>query len=493
MMRPLGCLLTSPLQQPTTGALVPSDFPAMHRAYSSSTASTSGPSQFPTPRFRLAVLRQSPLQRFCCAPSQRGQKRRSTTPCQAVAQQQEQQRQPSQQHEPGNQQGQAQAQRQCTYDVVSFGNLCVDVVLSVPQLPPSDKEQRWQLLQQLQASPPDSSTKEVGGACNFMIAAARLGMQVGCVGQVADDAYGTFLRDVMKAEGVDSIQPVLAADQELQQTLLCFVLVGPDGGHAFCSAYDFGPWPLLGGEQDIPHAVHAMLRDTRAVYLNGFVFDELEPELVAAVARAARAAGAAVFFDPGPRCWTLLEGRRRAALDELLSLSDVVLMTEEEAAAVTGCGEAHASARWVLERPGTATEWCVVKKGGEGAVLCTRVDRCTTFTAEAYKVDVRDTVGCGDSFAAAVVMGYTKGHSVPTVMALANAVGAATAMGNGAGRNVASVDDVAGLLLSSVDANDLDDCVHAAALDVLQNAVPLDVSTKQQRPKAGSNSGSPGQ
>lgn len=47
-------------------------------------------------------------------------------------------------------------------------------------------------------------------------------------------------------------------------------------------------------------------------------------------------------------------------------------------------------------------------------------------------------------------MGY-KSHSVPAVMALANAVGAATAMGAGAGRNVASVDSVRGLLLSSVD------------------------------------------
>lgn len=67
------------------------------------------------------------------------------------------------------------------------------------------------------------------------------------------------------------------------------------------------------------------------------------------------------------------------------------------------------------------------------------------------QVDVRDTVGCGDSFAAAVVLGYLANHSVPTVMALANAVGAATAMGMGAGRNVASVDNVVNLLQASID------------------------------------------
>jgi len=49
------------------------------------------------------------------------------------------------------------------------------------------------------------------------------------------------------------------------------------------------------------------------------------------------------------------------------------------------------------------------------------------------QVDVADTVGCGDSFAAAVVMGYTRKHSIPATLALANAVGGATAMGKGAG------------------------------------------------------------
>ena len=44
-----------------------------------------------------------------------------------------------------------------------------------------------------------------------------------------------------------------------------------------------------------------ILCDTRAVHLNGFVLDELPPELVVAMLSEARQAGAAVFFDPGPR------------------------------------------------------------------------------------------------------------------------------------------------------------------------------------------------
>ncbi len=59
---------------------------------------------------------------------------------------------------------------------------------------------------------------------------------------------------------------------------------------------------------------------------------------------------------------------------------------------------------------------------------------------------VGDTVGCGDSFAAAIVLGYIRGYNIPATMALANAVGAATAMGTGAGTNVASAQTVLHLL-----------------------------------------------
>lgn len=64
-------------------------------------------------------------------------------------------------------------------------------------------------------------------------------------------------------------------------------------------------------------------------------------------------------------------------------------------------------------------------------------------------MDVKDTVGCGDSFAAAIALGYIRGLPIVNTLALANAVGAATAMGCGAGRNVAALDDVRNILSSS--------------------------------------------
>lgn len=62
-------------------------------------------------------------------------------------------------------------------------------------------------------------------------------------------------------EGVLHVEP-LTPDSfaaELRDTLLCFVLVGPASAHAFCSRYDFGPWPLLPGVATLPPGVLQVL------------------------------------------------------------------------------------------------------------------------------------------------------------------------------------------------------------------------------------------
>ena len=58
-------------------------------------------------------------------------------------------------------------------------------------------------------------------------------------------------------EGVGHIEALTPGSfaAELRDTLLCFVLVGPAFAHAFCSRYDFGPWPLLPGVAALPPAV----------------------------------------------------------------------------------------------------------------------------------------------------------------------------------------------------------------------------------------------
>lgn len=83
-------------------------------------------------------------------------------------------------------------------DVIALGNICLDIVLPMESLPPADMEERRRMLEELTANPPAQDSWEVGGNCNFMIAAARLGLSVGSVGHVGNDRYGQFVDTVLQ-------------------------------------------------------------------------------------------------------------------------------------------------------------------------------------------------------------------------------------------------------------------------------------------------------
>lgn len=50
---------------------------------------------------------------------------------------------------------------------------------------------------------------------------------------------------------------------------------------------------------------------------------------------------------------------------------------QEEAAAITGTSDPEEAAHAILDRPGAVTQWCVVKLGSQGAVLCSKSPRVT--------------------------------------------------------------------------------------------------------------------
>jgi hypothetical protein len=97
------------------------------------------------------------------------------------------------------------------HDVIGLSNLCVDIVIPVQQLPPPDADARQALLQQLTADPPDEQHWELGGNCNFMIAAARMGMRVGSIGHVGNDMYGRYMDRVLQVIQLASGQGALTA------------------------------------------------------------------------------------------------------------------------------------------------------------------------------------------------------------------------------------------------------------------------------------------
>ncbi|XP_010274153.1 PREDICTED: uncharacterized protein LOC104609523 isoform X2 [Nelumbo nucifera] len=283
-------------------------------------------------------------------------------------------------------------------DVVTLGNLCVDIVLNVPELPPASFDERLAYMEQLSASKPDKRYWEAGGNCNMAIAAARLGLKCLTLGHVGNEIYGHFLLDVLHDEGIgmvglDEDTDSITNSSASYETLICWVLVDPLQRHGFCSRADFSKEPAFSWLSELSGEAKLAIKKSKILFCNGYGFDELSPSLIMSVLDYAMEVGTSIFFDPGPRGKSLSKGtpEQKRALDWFLRTSDVLLLTSDE-------------------------------------------------------VNVIDTVGCGDSFVAAIAFGFL--HDMPTIniLALANAVGAATAMGCGAGRNVATLESVIELI-----------------------------------------------
>ncbi|KAK6940719.1 Carbohydrate kinase PfkB [Dillenia turbinata] len=333
-------------------------------------------------------------------------------------------------------------------DVATLGNLCVDIVLNVPELPPATFDERKAYMEQLSASPPDKRYWEAGGNCNMVIAAARLGLRCITIGHVGDEIYGQFLLDVLHDEEIGFVGMTEYSDLALvgasYETLLCWVLVDPLQRHGFCSRADFHKEPAFSWLSGLSREVKKAIKNSKILFCNGYGFDELSPSLITSAIEYAVEVGTAIFFDPGPRGKTLSAGtpEQKRALGKFLKMSDVLLLTSDEAESLTGIQNPILAGQELL-RNAERTKWVIVKMGSKGSLLITP---SSISCAPAFKVNVVDTVGCGDSFVAAIAFGFL--HNMPNIntLAIANAVGAATAMGCGAGRNVATLKQVTELL-----------------------------------------------
>ncbi|CAM8988014.1 unnamed protein product [Rhodiola kirilowii] len=337
-------------------------------------------------------------------------------------------------------------------DVATLGNLCVDIVLNVPQLPPASMEERKKYMDQLSASPPDKKNWEAGGSCNMAIAASRLGLSCITIGHVGKEIYGNFLVDVLQNEnigmvGMDKDDNVTNNFSASRETLLCWVLVDPSQRHGFCSRADFCQEPAFSWMSGLSPEVEVAIQQSKTIFCNGYGFDDFSPALLTAALNYAVEVGTSIFFDPGPRGRSLSVGSldEQRALDHFLRMSDVLLMTSDEAQSLTGVKDPIRAGKDLL-RNGVRTKWVIIKMGARGSVLITT---SSISCVPAFKVNVCDTVGCGDSFVAAIAYGYIHKLSKINALTLANAVGAATATGSGAGRNVATLEKVLNIMKGS--------------------------------------------
>jgi sugar/nucleoside kinase (ribokinase family) len=303
------------------------------------------------------------------------------------------------------------------YDLIVLGDLVADLIIPIERLPIFPLQHGWA----------QGIFVEPGGAGNVLVAARRLNLATVTLGAVGPDRYGSEMLTMLADEGV--IVEHVAICQE-RATVLCIVLADQQAQHVYLGIKDkLGRWPF-------PAAWHAIIRQTRALFTDGYtVRDVLRPEDLLAAFDTARGAGIPVFFDPGPSAAFIPPD----LCASVLAATDVLLLTDEEAALL--CDERGEAAAQALLARGPST--VVLKHGAAG---CTVATARQSITHAGFNVPVVDTVGAGDSFAAAFIAGWLRGGALDDCATLANAMGGLATTRRGAGTRIPAREQLLALL-----------------------------------------------
>ena len=258
--------------------------------------------------------------------------------------------------------------------------------------------------------------RAAGAELNVAIGLARLGLKVGWVSRIGQDAFGRFICQVLEKENIDHRR----------------VTVDPryPTGFQLKSKADDGSDPLVEYFRKGSAASHLSAKDfdrdyfcsARHLHLSGVAaaISDSSLELTKHAAKEMRARGKTISFDPNlrPVLWRS-EDEMRKQLNLLAEYADWVLPGEKEGYILTGYRQPQDIANFYLDKGVKAV---VIKTGGDGAWYKTADGEQGQVAA--VKVDnVVDTVGAGDGFAVGVVSALLEGKPLLQAIRRGNKIG----------------------------------------------------------------------
>jgi sugar/nucleoside kinase (ribokinase family) len=227
---------------------------------------------------------------------------------------------------------------------------------------------------------------------------SSFGASVGFIGRVRDDQLGEVFTHDIRAIGVDFETPP-ASDGA--PTGRCLIVVTPDAQRTMSTF--LGAASQLGPEDIDPDAVAA----TDVTYLEGYLFDQ--PEAKEAFRHAAR-----IAHDAGNRVALTLSDsfcveRHRADFRDLVERqTDVLFANEHEICSLYEVDDFDDAAEHVRGH----CEIAALTRSEKGSVVVAGDD---VHVVRAHSVvEVVDTTGAGDQYAAGFLYGLTHGHDLPT-------------------------------------------------------------------------------
>jgi len=260
-------------------------------------------------------------------------------------------------------------------------------------------------------------TKRIAGAeLNVAIGLARLGLKVGWVSRLGDDAFGRFACQQLDREGVDRRLVALDARFPTGFQLKSKVNDGSDprveyfrkgsaASHLSCADFN-----------------HDYFGSARHLHLSGVAAAISASSLALSkyAAKEMKAMGKTISFDPNlrPVLWSS-EREMIKQINELAAFADWVLPGINEGKILTGYDQPEAIADFYLAMGVKAV---VIKTGSEGAWF--KTENGDSGQVEAIKTDkVVDTVGAGDGFAVGVISALLEGKPLSAAIRRGNKIG----------------------------------------------------------------------
>ena len=238
-----------------------------------------------------------------------------------------------------------------------------------------------------------------GPAATAAVACSRLGGKAQFIGALGADPIGKGILAELEQEGVDvSLTQVAAAATSPASV----IIVDAPSGHRSI-LYSKGTATALEYTAELDAAV----RGAAVVHLDGYHIDT-----ALRVVQTARQAGVLVSMDGGA-------GMLWPRMDELVSLSDLVVVARDFATRVTGESTPVEAAKKLL-KVGCALE-VVITDGANGAWYRSHTE---SGHVPAFDVDVADTTGAGDVFHGAYALARSEGKGVPSAVRWASAAAA---------------------------------------------------------------------
>jgi len=285
------------------------------------------------------------------------------------------------------------------YDVVTFGDMCVDLLVTGKDVTP-----RFGQVEKMV----DNYLLEMGGSCCiFACQAARLGLRVGILGRVGDDDFGRLILRRLKDCGVDTQH--IFVDKGLKTGLTVALSQGTDRAILTYSG-------TISSIQ--PEDIHVeFLASARHLHHGSFYLHTGIRSIMPDIFRRARSLGLTTSLDPN---WDPDE-HWNTNLDELLALTDICMPNEQEATAISQMRTVDSAAEW-LQSQGVSI--VAIKSGQEGAQV---YQSGQVYNLKVPAASGGDSTGAGDCFDAGFLAGWLRGIPIDRCLSLACACGTSVA------------------------------------------------------------------